>query len=199
MTSLVKVYKFSGPPQCKMDLKKKKKEKVNVLLTRTFQVAEVPKAVLFQKCRLGYLSGREVGGASIPSCGPGALAFSFRTVGEKRKRFYLLKPRVAGPHPPPSSFLVQSRCWSFRYQGLSASPRSLCFSNSVQPKQGNLFLEYFHLGYPPSEEDSPTKRLTLWAFRRSRWRRSGVLGIPTDSVGTLVGVPGTSPVGEADE
>lgn len=31
-----------------------------MLLTRTFQVAEVPKAVLFKKCSLVYLSGGKV-------------------------------------------------------------------------------------------------------------------------------------------
>lgn len=115
--------------------------------------------------------------------GPGVLAFSFGLWGRgEKKRFYLLKQRVAS-NPPCFLFILFQKPLFF-FSGIKSYllPPDLYVFELGSAKARHLFLEYFHFRYPV--KIFLVKGLLFEPFQRSWLRRSGVLGIPTNSVGT---------------
>lgn len=151
-----------------------------MLLSRTFQVAEVPKAVLFKKRSLVYLSGGKVVEHLLVVLG---CWLCLLDCGEGEKEILLTETK-SGQQPtllPVHSFF-KSGC--FFYQ----APRAICFPPDLyvfelgSAKARHLFLEYFHFSYPV--KILPIKGFLLEPFQHSGLRRCGVLGIPTNSVGS---------------
>lgn len=120
------------------------------------------------------------------------------------KGFYLLKQRVASTHPASCSFFLKSRCFS----GIKSYLLFLDLYGfeRCSVKARHLFILWLFPLQLPSE-DSPNKRLTLWAFQQSGWRRRFPLWCAGNPhwfcwyiiLFNWVWVPGTSPMGEADE
>lgn len=162
----------------------------------------VPKAVLFKKCSLVYLSGGKVVEHLIMVLGYWLFLLD---CGEGKRKKILFIETKSGQQPtllPVHSFSKAAVFFFFfSYQELFASPRSLCFRTRFS--QSKAFIPWIFSLQLPSE-DSPNKRLTLWAFSTFLVKEIWCAGNSHKFCWYIilfswVGVPGTSPMGETDE